>query len=177
MAVCCWFSCCRRSLPRSRSSPAACGGARTMVWTSCWSPVFFRSSASETGWCLTTPEPTVSERWENSRRPYTTSSLRRTGNGFGFSVLYQCCPFPLDIYRSNFYSPYQYVVRTSPLCHPLFTQVRDSELRRHAGHCPEELLSGPVFSEARSERERHLHSSLAKRICPGATAAALANFN
>lgn len=46
----------------------------------------------------------------------------------------------------------------------LFTQVRDSKLRRHTGHSPEELLSGPVFSEAQSKRERHLHSGLAKLL-------------
>lgn len=55
-------------------------------------------------------------------------------------------------------------------------QVRDSELRRYTGHSPEELLSGPVFSEAQSEREHHLHSGLAKRICSRATVASLANL-
>lgn len=49
--------------------------------------------------------------------------------------------------------------------HVLFTQVRESKLRRHTGHSPEELLSGPVFSEAQPERERHLHSSLANQSC------------
>lgn len=54
----------------------------------------------------------------------------------------------------------------------LLTQVRDSKLRRHPGQSPEELLSGPVFSEAQSEQERHLHSGLAKQCFSGAAAAA-----
>lgn len=58
----------------------------------------------------------------------------------------------------------------------LLTQVRDSKLRRHPGHSPEELLSGPVFSEAQSEQEHHLHSGLAKQWCSGATAASPANL-
>lgn len=80
--VCCLSFCCRKCLPRSRFSLAVCVGAQTMVWTRCLSPVFSQSSVLETGWCLTTPEPTVSEWWENRRRPYTSSSLHKTGESF-----------------------------------------------------------------------------------------------